>query len=50
MLDEGRQFLLVAPHLVLAPGAVLALTELGLQLVGDGLRDLLDVRDADRRA
>ncbi len=43
MLDEGRQFLLVAPHLVIFPGAVLALTVLALQLVGDGLRDWLDV-------
>ena len=49
MLDEGRQFLLVAPHLVLAPGAVLALTVLALQLVDDGLRDWLDVRSADAR-
>jgi len=46
MLDEGRQFVLVAPHLVIAPGAALALTVLALQLAGDGLRDLLDVRGA----
>jgi peptide/nickel transport system permease protein len=44
MLDEGRQFLLVAPHLVLAPGAALAVTVLGLQAIGDRLRDRLDVR------
>jgi peptide/nickel transport system permease protein len=44
MLDEGRQFLLVAPHLVLAPGMALAATVLVLQLFGDGLRDWLDVR------
>jgi peptide/nickel transport system permease protein len=44
MLDEGRQFMLVAPHLVLAPGIALAATVLVLQLLGDGLRDLLDVR------
>jgi peptide/nickel transport system permease protein len=50
MLDEGRQFLLVAPHLLLAPGAALALTVLGLQLIGDGLRDWLDVRAHDRVA
>jgi peptide/nickel transport system permease protein len=46
MLDEGRQFMLVAPHLVIAPGIALAATVLALQLVGDGLRDLLDVRQA----
>src|SRR5689334_18252785 len=49
MIDEGRPFLLVAPHLVLAPGIALALTVLALQLLGDGLRDLLDVGDAPPR-
>src|SRR5206468_12727592 len=44
MIDEGRPFLLVAPHVVVWPGLALALTVLALQLVGDGLRDLLDVR------
>jgi peptide/nickel transport system permease protein len=44
MIDEGRAFLLVAPHLTLFPGLALAVTVLVLQLVGDGLRDLLDVR------
>jgi peptide/nickel transport system permease protein len=51
MLDEGRQFLLVAPHLVLAPGVALAATVLAFQLLGDGLRDRLDVvRNVDRPA
>ena len=45
MIDEGRPFLLVAPHLTLFPGLALAVTVLALQLVGDGLRDLLDVRE-----
>jgi len=44
MIDEGRPFLLVAPHVVVWPGLALALTVLALQLVGDGLRDALDVR------
>jgi peptide/nickel transport system permease protein len=44
MLDEGRAFLLVAPHLTVAPGAAIAATVLALQLLGDGLRDWLDVR------
>src|SRR6266566_4318243 len=44
MIDEGRPFLLVAPHVVVWPGLALALTVLALQLVGDGLRDVLDVR------
>jgi len=48
MIEEGRPFLVVAPHLVVAPGIALALTVLALQLLGDGLRDLLDVRDERR--
>jgi peptide/nickel transport system permease protein len=43
MLDEGRLFMLVAPHVVLVPAAALVATVLALQLLGDGLRDLLDV-------
>ncbi len=45
MLNEGRSFLLVAPHLTVFPGLALAVTVLALQLLGDGLRDRLDVRD-----
>jgi peptide/nickel transport system permease protein len=45
MIAEGRTFLLVAPHLTLFPGAALAVTVLALQLLGDGLRDRLDVRE-----
>jgi peptide/nickel transport system permease protein len=45
MIDEGRAFALVAPRLVIWPGLALATTILALQLLGDGLRDLLDVRD-----
>ncbi len=42
MIDEGRAFLLVAPHLTIFPGLALALTVLALQLIGDGLRTLLE--------
>ena len=44
MLNEGRQFLLVAPHLTAFPGLTIMLTVLGLNLVGDGLRDRLEKR------
>jgi peptide/nickel transport system permease protein len=40
MLAEGRSFLLVAPHLVIAPALALGVTVLAIQLVGDGLRAL----------
>ena len=42
MLADGRQFMMTAPHVAAIPGvAVLALVW-GLNMVGDGLRDLLD--------
>jgi peptide/nickel transport system permease protein len=42
MLNEGRQFLLVAPHLTTYPGLALMLTVLALNLVGDALQEKLD--------
>ncbi len=44
MLNDGRAFLLIAPHLTLYPGLAVVIAVLGLNLLGDGLRDLLDVR------
>ncbi len=46
MISDGREFLRVAPWLVIAPGAVVSTAVMGLNLVGDGLRDLLDPRSA----
>jgi peptide/nickel transport system permease protein len=42
MLSEGRAYVLDAPWMVLFPGLAISLTTLGLNLVGDGLRDALD--------
>jgi peptide/nickel transport system permease protein len=44
MLDSGRQFLLVAPHLTTAPGAAIGLSVLGFNLLGDGLAHALGRR------
>jgi len=44
MLNDGRQFLLVAPQLTTYPGLALALTVLALNLVGDALQDRLETR------
>jgi peptide/nickel transport system permease protein len=44
MLAEGRAFGVLAPHLTLAPGLAIMTVVLGLNLLGDGLRDKLDVR------
>ena len=45
MLNDGRQFLLVAPHLTTYPGLALMLTVLALNLVGDALQDRLNYRN-----
>ena len=42
VLAEGRLYLQQAPWLTLAPGAAIMACILGLNLFGDGLRDLLD--------
>ena len=42
MIKEGSRYLLVAPHLVLAPGIALALVVLSINRLGDQLRDHLD--------
>jgi peptide/nickel transport system permease protein len=44
MLNEGRQFLLVAPHLTTFPGLAIMVVVLGLNFLGDGLRDAIDPR------
>jgi peptide/nickel transport system permease protein len=44
MLNGGRAHLLDAPHLTLFPGLAIALLVLGFNLLGDGLRDVLDPR------
>ncbi|MEO6029112.1 MAG: nickel transporter permease [Candidatus Binatia bacterium] len=44
MLNDGRAFVLVAPHLTIFPGLAIMVTVLGLNFLGDGLRDRLDVR------
>jgi peptide/nickel transport system permease protein len=44
MLADSQTMISLAPHLALFPGLAILLTVLGLNLLGDGLRDLLDPR------
>lgn len=44
MLSEGRQFLELAPWNAIFPGVAIMMVVLGFNLLGDGLRDLLDPR------
>jgi peptide/nickel transport system permease protein len=48
MLSEGQLVLLTAPHLALAAGFAIVLGVLGFNLLGDGLCDVLDPRQAQR--
>jgi peptide/nickel transport system permease protein len=42
MLNDGRPFLQAAPQMMLYPGTAIFLVVLGFNLLGDGLRDMLD--------
>jgi len=44
MLKDAQNFLGLSPWYAIFPGGAIALTVLGLNLLGDGLRDLLDPR------
>lgn len=47
MIRDGARYMLVAPHLVLAPGISIMLVVLSINLLGDRLRDRLDVKNLD---
>ncbi|HEX7891411.1 MAG TPA: ABC transporter permease [Ramlibacter sp.] len=49
MLSEAQTLLFQAPRLAVFPGLAIALAVLGLNLLGDGLRDLFDPRLARKR-
>ena len=49
MLSEAQTLMFQAPLLAVWPGVAIALAVLGLNLVGDGLRDLLDPRLSRKR-
>jgi len=44
MIRDGTRYMLVAPHMVVAPGIAIMLVVLAVNLLGDRLRDILDVR------
>ena len=44
MLSEAQTMISLAPHTAIIPGLAIVLTVLGLNLMGDGLRDLFDPR------
>lgn len=42
MLSEAREYMKIAPHLLLFPALAIVFTACAINLVGDGLRDALD--------
>ena len=44
MINDGVDRIITAPHLAIAPGIMLVLTVLALNVFGDGVRDALDPR------
>ncbi len=49
MIRDGTRYMLVAPHLVLAPGLAILFVVMAVNLLGDRLRDRLDVRTMTER-
>jgi peptide/nickel transport system permease protein len=49
MISEGRAFVETAPWISLAPGIAMGITVIGISLLGDGLREVLDPRLGGRR-
>lgn len=45
LLDQGASYFLLTPHLAIFPGVAIMITVLGINFLGDGLRDWLDPRD-----
>ena len=48
LVQEGTVYMVTAPWLIIAPGAVLVIAILAINLIGDALRDRFDPREARR--
>ena len=49
MIRDGTRYMLVAPHLVIFPGLTLMAVVLAANMLGDWLRDRLDVKEQRNR-
>jgi peptide/nickel transport system permease protein len=48
MINEGRHFLFLAPHIAAVPGVAIMAAVMAFNFIGDGLRDAMDVREEIR--
>jgi peptide/nickel transport system permease protein len=48
MIDEARNYFSIYPHVLFFPGVAIALTVLGFNFIGDGLRQYLDPKQRAR--
>jgi peptide/nickel transport system permease protein len=47
LINSGRDFITRAPWISIAPGIAIAITVLGFNLLGDGLRDIFDISEGE---
>lgn len=47
LLDQGATYFLLTPYLAIFPGLAIMITVLGINFLGDGLRDALDPRSQE---
>jgi peptide/nickel transport system permease protein len=48
IISDGKKYMQVAPWLTIFPGIAIIVTSLGFNVLGDGLRDLLDPKSVTR--
>jgi peptide/nickel transport system permease protein len=50
MISNGRKFMQTEPWMIIFPGLAIAITVFGFNMLGDGLRDVLDPKvDTEER-
>lgn len=49
MIRDGTRYMLIAPHMVLAPGFAILSLVLSINLVGDTLRDKMDIKEVSKK-
>ena len=48
--EDGQGLIYTRPAVAIAPGLAIVVTVLAINILGDGLRDALDVRETSRRS